>query len=298
MFEEIMNRIDVTKYSYKKLMLVPSIMLILALLILSTNYIRSGRPLDYGMELEGGTTAYIQNVTFDSKVLEGELQKNFNDSEITVRKSGTEYRVEAPASIDSVKLKNFILSKYSDAKVSTQHMGPTLGSDLRKQAVKALLYAFIGMAIVVFIVFRTPYPTIAVVLSAFADIVVTAAVMYLLNIKLTLGTIAALLMMIGYSVDSDILLTTRLLKRRGETDEKIRGAMGTGLTMTLTTISAMVVLFIVTENTPILRDMAAVLTLGLVIDIMNTWMFNAGLLKWYLIKESSKKKKKFRARRR
>lgn len=290
MFEEIMNRIDVTKYSYKKLMLVPLIILLLALLLLSTNYLRLGRPLNYGMELEGGTTAYIQNVTLDIKILEDDLQKNFSDSEITVRKSGTEYRVEAPASIDSVELKNFILSKYSDATVSTQHMGPTLGSDLRVQAVRALIYAFIGMAIVVFIVFRVPYPTIAVILSAFADIIVTAAIMNILNIKLTLGTIAALLMMIGYSVDSDILLTTRLLKRRGEIDEKIRGAMGTGLTMTLTTIAAMVVLLIA-SNTPILRDMAAVLTLGLVIDIMNTWMFNAGLLKWYLIKESSKKKK-------
>ncbi|MCD6127886.1 MAG: protein translocase subunit SecF [Methanomicrobia archaeon] len=296
MFNKIMDKVDVTKYSYKKLMLVPSTVLIVAIVILSANYLISGKPLDYGMELEGGTTAYIQNVTLDPKPLENALQKYFNDSEITVRKSGPQYRVEAPASVDSVELKNFILSKYPEAKVSTQYMGPTLGSDLRKQAVKALIYAFIGMAIVVFIVFRVPYPTIAVVLSAFADIVVTAALMSLLNIKLSLGTIAALLMMIGYSVDSDILLTTRLLKRRGEIDDKIRNAMGTGLTMTFTTISAMIVLFIVTENTPILRDMAAVLTLGLFIDIMNTWMFNAGLLKWYLLKESSKKKLRVRRR--
>jgi len=85
MFEEIMNKIDVTKYSYKKLMLVPLIILILALLLLGANYLRLGRPLDYGMELEGGTTAYIQNVTLDIKVFEDELQKNFTDSEITVR---------------------------------------------------------------------------------------------------------------------------------------------------------------------------------------------------------------------
>ena len=291
MFEEIMNRIDVTKYSYKKLMLVPLIILILALLLLGANYLRLGRPLDYGMELEGGTTAYIQNVTLDIKVLEDELKKNFSDPEITVRKSGTEYRVEAPASIDSVELKDFIVSKYPNATVSIQYMGPTLGSDLRAQAMKALIYAFIGMAIVVFIVFRIPYPTIAVIFSASSDIAITAFLMYILGIKLTLGTIAALLILIGYSVDSNILLTTKCLKRRGEINERIRNAMKTGLTMTSTTIAAMVVMFVVCIRTPILKDMAAVIVLGLCADLMNTWMFNAGILKWYLLKESSKKKK-------
>ncbi|MEA1992943.1 MAG: protein translocase subunit SecF [Euryarchaeota archaeon] len=293
MFEEIMNKIDVTKYPYKKLMILPVTVLILALLLLGTNYLRMDKPMDYGMELEGGTTAYVQNVTFETGNLEKYLQDEFDDTEITVRSTGSAYRVEAPASIDSVELEKSIKSKYSEAVVSTQYMGPTLGKDLQTDAMKALLYAFIGMTVVVFIVFRIPYPSMAVIISAFADIVVTAAVMYVFGIKLTLGTIAALLMMIGYSVDSDILLTTRLLKRTGKTNEKIRTAMKTGLTMTLTTIVAMTVLYIVASNynTTILKDMAAVLTLGLTIDLMNTWMFNAGLLKWYLVRESTKKKR-------
>ena len=58
-------------------------------------------------------------------------------------------------------------------------------------------------------------PSGAVVLSAFADIVMTAAVMTVIGIELTLPTTAALLMLIGYSVDSDILLTMRVLKRQG-----------------------------------------------------------------------------------
>jgi len=190
-----------------------------------------------------------------------------------------------------VELKDFIVSKYPNATVSIQYMGPTLGSDLRAQAVRALIYAFIGMAIVVFIVFRIPYPTIAVIFSASSDIAITAFLMYLLGIKLTLGTIAALLILIGYSVDSNILLTTKCLKRRGEINERIRNAMKTGLTMTSTTIAAMIVMFIVCIQTPILKDMAAVIVLGLCADLMNTWMFNAGILKWYLLRESSKKKK-------
>ncbi len=286
---DIMEKIDVTKYDYKKLMLVPLIVLIVSLVVLGTNYLRTGEPIKYGMELEGGTAAYIQNVTIDIETFNSDLQNHFDETEIVVRETGDQYRVEAPASIDTLTLASYINEVYPDAEVSTQFMGPTLGKNLRTQAVRALIYAFIGMAIVVFIVFRIPYPTIAVIFSASSDIAITAFLMSLLGIKLTLGTIAALLILIGYSVDSNILLTMKCLKRRGETNERIRNAMKTGLTMTLTTVSAMIVLFAISNN-PILRDIAAVIVLGLCADLMNTWMFNAGILKWYMLRKDAQKK--------
>ncbi len=286
---DIMEKIDVTKYDYKKLMLVPLIVLIISLTVLGTNYLRTGEPIKYGMELEGGTAAYIQNVTMDIETFNSDLQNHFDETEIVVRETGDQYRVEAPASIDTLTLASYINEVYPDAEVSTQFMGPTLGKNLRTQAVRALIYAFMGMAIVVFIVFRIPYPTIAVIFSASSDIAITAFLMSLLGIKLTLGTIAALLILIGYSVDSNILLTIKCLKRRGETNERIRNAMKTGLTMTLTTVSAMIVLFAISNN-PILRDIAAVIVLGLCADLMNTWMFNAGILRWYMLRKDAQKK--------
>ena len=104
------------------------------------------------------------------------------------------------------------------------------------------------MAIVVFIIFRTFVPSIAVVISAFADIAFAAAMMDVFGIVLSLGTVAALLMLIGYSVDTDILLTTRLLKRKGELGDKIKDAMKTGMTMTLTTLAALIALFVVSSG--------------------------------------------------
>ena len=55
------------------------------------------------------------------------------------------------------------------------------------------------------------------------------AFMRVAGIELSLGTLAALLMLIGYSVDSDILLTNRIIKRRGTVEEKVSRAMHTGL---------------------------------------------------------------------
>jgi preprotein translocase subunit SecF len=131
-------------------------------------------------------------------------------------------------------------------------------------------------------------PSLAVVLSAVSDIAITVAIMSVLGITLTLGTIAALLMVIGYSVDSDILLTTRLIKRRGELNDKVRRAMKTGVTMTLTTLSAMIVLWVVSQH-PTLDSIAIVLIFALIIDLINTWMLNTGILMWYLGKKESKK---------
>jgi len=134
-------------------------------------------------------------------------------------------------------------------------------------------------------------PAGAVVLAAFADIAVTAAIMQVVGIPLSLGTTAALLMLIGYSVDSDILLTTRLLKRKGKLDEKLAGAFRTGIIMTTTTLAAIAAMWVVSTagQVQIISDIASVLLIGLFVDLMNTWMLNAGILKGYILKGGGKK---------
>jgi preprotein translocase subunit SecF len=146
------------------------------------------------------------------------------------------------------------------------------------------------MAIVVFAAFRNFVPSVAVVISALSDIIITAAIMDVVGITLSLGTTAALLMLIGYSVDSDILLTTRLLKRKGKLEEKMSGAFRTGIIMTSTTFTAVFAMFIVSAigNVVIIRDISAVLLIGLAVDVMNTWLLNAGLLKWYMTRGGRK----------
>jgi preprotein translocase subunit SecF len=153
-----------------------------------------------------------------------------------------------------------------------------------------MIMSFIGMSIVVFLSFRTFVPSAAVVLSAFADMAMTAAAMNVIGIPLTLGTTAALLMLIGYSVDSDILLTNRVLKRQGKLNDKLQGAFRTGIIMTSTTFAAATAMFLVSwfGQVLIIREISAVLLLGLVADVLNTWLTNAGILKWYVQKGGGK----------
>ena len=101
--------------------------------------------------------------------------------------------------------------------------------------------------------------------------------------------IVAFLMLIGYSVDTDILLSTKVLKRKeGTVMDRIYGAMRTGLTMTLTTIAAIIVASIFTQS-EIIRQIMIILLIGLSVDIINTWIQNVGLLRLYLEKKHTTK---------
>lgn len=177
-------------------------------------------------------------------------------------------------------------------------VSPTLGKSFYSQAINALIMAYILMSIVVFFVFRTFVPSGAVILAATCDIIIAAGAMSLLNIKLEPASIAALLMLIGYSVDTDILLTTRLLKHgHGEVNERINSAMKTGLTMATTTLVALSALFFVSSFVIRIEELAliaSVLILGLMGDLLTTWFTNAGILKWYLSKPKKVSRRKSR----
>ncbi|MBI2452464.1 hypothetical protein HYV50_05320 [Candidatus Pacearchaeota archaeon] len=126
-------------------------------------------------------------------------------------------------------------------------------------------------------------PSIAVIAAAFADIIMTVAVVDLIGLQLSIAGIVAFLLLIGYSVDTDILLTNRVFKsREGKINERIFGAFKTGITMTLTAIAAVTIsLFIVYKSSEVLRQIFTIVFIGLWFDIFNTWITNASIVKWY-----------------
>ncbi len=279
----------VKNITLKQMLIIPSIVLILSLAILGYTYYRTGSPVELGLEFKGGTA-----IIFDSPKTPDELKAEYSAFPIAeVRKYDVgngkimEFSPMAPALKDELiaKVKNETTNPDT---VQINDIEAQFGQSLQYQAVRAIIIAFIFMAIVIFIIYRTFVPSIAVVVSAFADITFAAAMTDVFGIFLSLGTVAALLMLIGYSVDTDILLTTRLLKRKGELNDKLKDAMITGLTMTSTALAALFAMFVVSSGLvisftriDIIRDISIVLVFGLIADIINTWMTNAGILRWY-----------------
>ncbi|TAJ43996.1 protein translocase subunit SecF [Methanofollis fontis] len=273
---------DVNKYPPKQMVAVPLIVLLLALVLLAVNWASTGMPVTPGIDFAGGTAVTI--ITTDTTEEITAYFSGFPLESVGEGLSGGKYIKFGPMSDDQYHdLTVMVGDRYPEAKID--QIGEAFGATLQQQALIALLFSFVGMAIVVFIAFRSFVPSVAVVLSALSDIAITAAIMDIVGIPLTLPTTAALLMLIGYSVDSDILLTTRLLKRQGKTEEKLAGAYRTGIIMTTTTIAAVVAMFLVTTigQVEVIAQIAAVLLIGLFVDLMNTWVLNAGILKGYLM---------------
>ena len=278
---------DVNRYTPKQMVVIPLVLLILSLAVLGYNMTTTGMPITPGMDFSGGTAVTL----FTSESPEN-LSASFSGYPLISIGEGVnngKYIKFGPMDDDSLQsLAALINERYPDAKID--QIGASFGETLQNQAAIALVLSFIGMSIVVFLAFRSFVPAGAVVLSAFADIVMTAAVMAVIGIELTLPTTAALLMLIGYSVDSDILLTMRVLKRQGKLDEKLAGAFQTGIIMTTTTLAAVGAMWAVTYfgNVPVIPEISAVLFIGLLIDMMNTWLTNAGIIKWYMIGRGAK----------
>lgn len=276
--------VDYTRYSNRQLAGVPLAVLALALLVLAVWYVLNGTPVSLGLEFTGGTELTL-HATSAQAASQDAVRQAFSTPVSSIRaipsRSNT-YVATFSSGADASALQSQARAAGYEV-VSTTSTSATFGAQSQRFALLGLLGSFVGMAVIVFALFRTAVPSGAVVLSAFGDIVIPLALMNLFGIKLTLGTVAALLMLIGYSVDSDILLTNHVLRRSGSFYESVDRAMKTGVTMTVTSIVAMAVMAVVAYafGIELLASIGLVLVFGLATDLMNTYMLNLSLLRWY-----------------
>lgn len=283
-------KFDINKYNPRHMILIPAVLFAVALIIVIVSFATTGLPAHPGIDFAGGTAVTIHTTDTQDEIIAYYKDYDLKSIDGGIG-SGSYYIKFGPMSNEQMmEFNEHTNARYPDAGID--QIGANFGATLQSQAMIAVLFAFIGMAVVVVIVFRKIIPAVTVVSAAIADITITAACMNIFGIELSLATTAALLMLIGYSVDSNILLTTKTLKRSGKLDEKIAGAFRTGIIMTTTTLLAMITMFVVAVigQVPTLYNIGAVLIFGLISDIIFTWLFNAGVLKIYLEKHDDKRK--------
>lgn len=271
----------------KQAIAIPMALFVISLLIVGFTWATTGYPLHLGIDFKGGTMITL-NTDRSDQALEDEFGA-YPLKLITHGNSGEKMLQFSDMSKGQLdELTSYVNGHYANPLIET--VGSTFSAANQAQAVMAIIIAFIGMAITVFIIFRNPVPSAAIVMAAVFDIVFAVAMMDLFGVQLTFGTLAALLMLIGYSVDTDILMTTKVLGERKYIDKKIASVRATGLTMTGTAIVAFAVLYLVAtfagvfgmSPIPVLSSIAIVLIFGLAADVINTWLLNTGLLKWYM----------------
>jgi len=283
---------EIYEQHYKKLLIIPFSLLLFAFIQISVQYAATGDFVNRGISLKGGSTITFEyHPSFNAADIEKALQEKFPKAQLTLRTLTSAGRtigfaLDADAQegeeINALLTVLKQLTKLDKEKFSVEVTGSSLSESFFQQTITALLIAFLLMGIVVLLYFRTIAPTMAVIMAAFSDIVVTLAIFNLTGIKLSTAGIAAFLMLIGYSVDTDILLSTRMLRR---TDvlmmQRIYSSIKTGLTMTGTSLAAILIAMIMVPN-EVVRQIMIILFIGLLVDIVMTYIQNVGILRMYL----------------
>ena len=281
MVEFEVPEIDYDRYSNRQLAAVPLAVLAVALVILAASWALTGSPVALGIDFTGGS-----ELTVETGMSQSEIRGSFATEPTSIQgiqSQSNTYVLTFEADAGNISV---LRSQAEGAGMEVLGSGTTpasFGSESQELALIGLAIAFVGMSMLAFLLFRTFVPSIAIIISAFSDIVIPLAVVSLLGIEVSLGTVAALLMLIGYSVDSDILLNNHILRRRGGFYESTYAAMQTGVSMTVTSMSAMAVMAVLATffQIQLMSQIGLVLFLGLAADLMNTYMLNLSLLRWY-----------------
>lgn len=282
--------------NYKALLIVPLLLFLISVGIILFHYSQTGEFIGQDIKLKGGVSVTVSTPTqIDMVSLENDLRAKYPNSDVRVRGITEGGRnaglVISITEVPADEISTYIKQKLSVTKdsLAVEDTEASLGASFFQETIKAIIIAFAFMALVVFLYFKVPIPSLAVVLSAFCSMIGTWAVLILLNVKLSTAGIAAMLMLIGYSVDTDILLTTRVLRRKSGTSlfEASYGAFRTGIIMTTTAIAVVGICFFLSTSLE-LKQVMLILMIGLFFDIVNTWIQNVGILRWYLEKKGDK----------
>lgn len=272
--------------NYKLLLAVPLILLVVSIGILVNEYSQTGEWFKRSIELRGGTLVTLNTDSqLDIETIKAGLAQSLGEVSVkqTRGTTGSGLVIQADARVNEQDIIDVLSGmEVNIIDYSSQTIGPALGESFWSQAQLAIIFAFIAMGIVVFLLFRTAVPSIVVIMNAIADILITLAMMQFFGVELSLAALASLLMLLGYSIDTNILLTARLLKtHESALRERMTSAFKTGITMTGTTIGVLAAILIVASSV-VLSQIAAVLLIGLIADLCLTWMQNAVLLNWYM----------------
>jgi len=282
--------IEIYDKKYKQLLMLSVLLFLASIGILVFQFVSTGEFVKRGVSLKGGLS---MTLAIDKEVIVSELQDFFSTkfpkADVSVRSLSQGGKVSSliieASDLDeqdlilALKSRGFSIEKGA---YSIENMGSALGENFFKDTIRAVIIAFLCMSVVVYITFRVPVPSLFVILCALSDIVSTLAVVSISGTKLSTAGIAAFLMLIGYSVDTDILLTTRVLKnKQGTVLEKTLDAMRTGTLMTATAILATIIGYFFTQS-EVIQQIMLILSIGLFFDFFMTWIQNAGILRWYL----------------
>lgn len=241
----------------------------------------------YGIDFTGGTLVQIR---FERDISPGDVRAELArmgiaKAELQNYGSSRDYLIRYSEDIDPDSLvndfgkslkQNIILER-------TEKVGPRIGKEIQIKAIEAIL---IGMALMlIYIAFRFNFSFgVAAVIALFHDVIITLGILTLLNREITIPVIAALLTIVGYSINDSIIVSDRirenLKKMKGNFTEIANRSINQTLSRTIITsgTTLIVVLCLLFLGGPILQDFSLALTIGIAVGTYSSIYVVASLV--------------------
>lgn len=247
-----------------------SILIVVSLFSLATNGLKLGIDFTGGTLIEAG---YSQGVDLSS-VRKSLNEANFKSANVQYFGSTKEILIRLePQSVSSAKLSSQIiglLGEGADIR-RVEFVGPKVGEELTNDGGLAMLYALIG--ILIYVAFRFEYRFALGSISALIhDVIITLGVFSILQIEFDLTILAAILAVIGYSLNDTIVVFDRIREnflstRHIDPVKIVNGALNQTLSRTLmtslTTLLVLLALFFLGGET--IHGFATALLIGVII---------------------------------
>ena len=281
------------------------------LLVLSIASI-SFQGLKFGIDFTGGTlielgyekTADLEDIRL--KLSEGD----FKGTNVQYFGSDTEVLIQLePQEVSSAKLSSSIIRMLGDGidVRRVEFVGPKVGEELTNDGGLAMLYALIG--ILIYVAFRFEYRfALGSIAALVHDVIITLGIFSILQIEFDLTVLAAILAVIGYSLNDTIVvfdrirenfLSTRQVEAEPIINEALNQTLSRTLMTSLTTLLVLLALFYLGGE--VIHSFAGALLIGVIIGTYSSiYVASSMILAMGISKEdmlpSEKEKKEIDAR--
>ena len=260
-----------------------------------TSLIIRGGPR-YGIDFEGGTLVQIK---FFAKVGVSELRAaldNLAIEELRVQEFGekeaNEYLITLKKTTGEMeglsdKVKGILQNKFGSDSLEVRRVemvGPKVGKDLRKKGILAVTFSLIGMLIYIWWRFELRFG-VGAILCLIHDVSITLGALSLTNKPIDLPIIAALLTVVGYSVNDTIIISDRIRENlKKMTRERLVDIINKSVNQTMsrtcitagTTLMVIIALFFLGGG--VIHDFAFTLLVGICIGTYSSIFIASPLL--------------------
>ena len=254
--------------------------------------------LNYGIDFKGGTLIELRTETSIDTSLIRESLKTMNLGDVNVKKFGKKgdylIKVEQKNSNNSSLIPEIkkTLSDYLNTEVDfrrVENVGPKVSSELLQSSVIAITLALAAMLFYIWVRFEWQF-SVGSIIALFHDVTITLGIFSLLSLEINLSIIAAVLTIVGYSMNDTVVIYDRirenLLKynKIGISDIanlSINETLARTIITSITTLLALFSIYILGGE--ILRGFSFAMILGVIIGTYSSIFVASPILKFFKV---------------